>query len=110
HAKRENKEHVAAAAFLTLLTVILFAPLLSGKTFSMVAARMYSQYPWAGLVARSPAVIVGYGYPQTDQAEVFYPNSVFVTNAIRSGQLPLWFPYSFGGIPLAELGNNFGFL
>ncbi|MEW6207220.1 MAG: YfhO family protein [Acidobacteriota bacterium] len=101
--RRARREHVAAFAAIFLFTAFLFAPLLRGKTFSMVAAHMYSQYPWAGVVTENPE-IKGFGYPQTDSAETFYPNSVFATNAIRSGQLPMWLPYSFGGVPLLELG------
>lgn len=101
-SRPEHREHAVAVAAIFVLTAILFAPLLSGKTFSMVGAHMYGQYPWAGRIVDTPE-IVGRGYPQTDHAETFYPNSVFASNAIRSGQLPLWFPYSFGGIPLAEL-------
>lgn len=97
-----RKEHAAAVACITLATLVLFAPLFSSRTFSIVAAHMYAQYPWAGIAPRNLEVI-GAGYPQTDHAETFYPNSVFTTAAIRSGQLPLWSPYSFSGIPLAEL-------
>jgi len=105
---RETKEHIVAVALLAALTSILFAPSFSGRSFSMVGAHMYAQYPWLGLLSNSPEV-VGKGYPQTDHAEYFYPESVFETNAIRSGQVPLWFPYSFGGIPLAETSVVYGF-
>ena len=101
----KNREHAGAAAAIFLFTVVLFAPLLTGKSFSMVAAHMYAQYPWTGITPTNPE-ITGLGYPQTDHAETFYPNSVFATNAIRNGQLPMWFPYSFGGVPLLELGLN----
>src|SRR5712692_3508686 len=102
-SKREGREHAAATAAIFVFTIILFAPVLFGKTFSMVGAHMYGEYPWTAVVRPTPE-IGGLGYPQTDQAETFYPNSVFATHAIRSGQLPIWFPYSFGGVPLLELG------
>jgi len=99
---REAKEHAAASALILFVTLILFSPLFSNQSFSMVGAHMYAQYPWAGLLVPSPEII-GAGFPQTDHAETFYANSVFASDAIRSGQLPLWFPYSFAGVPLAEL-------
>lgn len=100
---REHREHAAAAAALLLFTVILFAPVFSGKTLNMVAPHMYTTFPWTGVVQKNPE-ITGHGFPQTDCAETIYPNSVFATNAIRSGQFPMWLPYSFSGVPLLELG------
>lgn len=99
----KHREHAGAVGAILILTAVLFAPLLTGRTFSMVGAHMYAQYPWVG-VAPKNSEITGLGYPQTDHAETFYPNTVFATNAIRSGQLPMWLPYSFGGVPLLELG------
>ena len=103
-SKKVRREHAGATAVIVAVTVILFAPVFQGRTFSMVAAHMYGQYPWTSIIPPDPKIsgIVGNGYPQTDHAETFYPNSVFVTNAIRGAELPLWFPYSFGGVPLAE--------
>lgn len=103
NCKWEYREHAGAVGAILIFTAVLFAPLLTGKTFSMVGAHMYAQYPWAG-VAPKNLDITGLGYPQTDHAETFYPNTVFATNAIRSGQLPMWLPFSFGGVPLLELG------
>jgi hypothetical protein len=103
NSKWEYREHAGAVGAILIFTAVLFAPLLTGRTFSMVGAHMYAQYPWTGVVPKNPE-ITGLGYPQTDHAETFYPNTVFATNAIRSGQLPMWLPYSFGGVPLLELG------
>ena len=64
---------------------------------------MFAQYPWVGVIKESPE-ISGRGYPQTDHAETFYPASVFGTTAVRSGQIPMWLPYSFNGIPIMEVG------
>src|SRR2546422_10211405 len=99
---KPHREHVGAAAVILFFNVILFGPLLSGKTFSQVGAQMYSQYPWAGITPADPRIIRG--YPQTDQADAYYPTSVFATNAIRGGQFPMWLPYNFGGFPALALG------
>src|SRR5882672_7935655 len=105
----ETKEHMAATAAILAITLILFAPLLRGHTFSMVGAHMFAQYPWIGVIKNNPQ-IGGLGYPQTDHAEFFYPTSVFATNAVRSGQLPMWLPYSFNGVPVIEIGVANGLL
>lgn len=102
-SKQVRREHAGATAVIAAVTVILFAPVFQGRTFSMVGAHMYSQYPWAAIIRNDPSV-EGRGYPQSDHAETFYPLSVFGTNALRSGQFPMWLPYSFGGIPIMELG------
>ena len=75
----------------------------------MVGAHMFAQYPWIGVIKNSPE-IGGRGYPQTDHAEFFYPTSVFATNAVRSGQLPMWLPYTFNGVPEMEIGVANGLL
>ena len=105
----ETKEHVAATAALLAITLILFAPLFRGRTFSMVGAHMFAQYPWIGVIKSNPE-IGGLGYPQTDHAEFFYPTSVFATNAVRSGQFPMWLPYSFNGLPALDIGVANGLL
>src|SRR5258708_7643038 len=105
----ENRRHSIAVAAILVVTIIHFAPLLSGRSFSMVGAHMYAQYPWTAYAKPDPD-IVGRGYPQTDHAETFYPANVFATNALRSGQFPMWSPYSFGGIPLVEVGLGTGLL
>lgn len=105
----ETKEHIAATAAILAITLILFAPLLRGRTFSMVGAHMFAQYPWIGVIKNNPE-IGGRGYPQTDHAEFFYPTSVFATNAVRSGQLPMWLPYTFNGVPEMEIGVANGLL
>src|ERR1051326_2049378 len=67
-----------------------------------VGAQMYSQYPWTGITPANPEIIRG--YPQTDQADAYYPPSLFASNAIRSGRFPMWLPYNFGGLPAVALG------
>src|SRR5712692_5239810 len=96
---RETREHVAAVAVILVITVIFFWPLLRGRTFSMVGAHMTGTYPWAGIISPSPDV-QGLGYGQSDHADGLYPSSVFATNAVRSGQFPMWLPYSFNGVPV----------
>ena len=110
-----GRGHLGAAAVIVAMTAILFAPVLQGgsvalpknRSFSMVGAHMFAQYPWLGVIKESPE-IGGRGYPQTDHAETFYPASVFGTTAVRSGQVPMWLPYSFNGIPIMEVGIGTG--
>ena len=105
----ESREHLLAAAAILAFTLIFHAPLFKGRTFSMVGAHMFAEYPWT-TIPKDDHEIVGRGYPQTDQAESFYPDTVFATNALRSDQFPMWLPYSFSGIPMIEVGIGTGLL
>src|SRR5712692_10527533 len=69
-SKREGREHAAATAAIFVFTIILFAPVLFGKTFSMVGAHMYGEYPWTAVVRPLPS-IGGLGCPQPDEGRRF---------------------------------------
>lgn len=101
----ELRQHVPAAAFILTINLVCFAPLFLGRSYSIVGAHMYGQYPWITTLREDPAV-VGRGYSQTDQAETFYPLSVYATDAVQHWELPMWLPYTFGGIPVMEFAMS----
>lgn len=105
---REAKEHIAAVAVIVFITLIFFWPVLRGRTFSMVGAHMFAQYPWGAVIQGNPKEVRGVSFAQTDHADGLYPVSVFATNALRSGQLPMWLPYSFNGSPIMEADMGAG--
>ncbi|HXM46518.1 MAG TPA: YfhO family protein [Pyrinomonadaceae bacterium] len=107
--KLETREHAIAVGIILALTILFFLPLLRGRTFNMVGAHMRAQYPWIGITPANPE-IKGLGYPQTDHAEGLYPTSMFATKALRSGEFPMWSPYSFSGVPIMEAGVGNGLL
>lgn len=107
--RQETKEHVAAVAVILAITVLFFWPLLRGRSFSMVGAHMFAQYPWGAVISGNPNEVRGISFAQTDHPDGLYPGSVFATNAVRSGQLPMWLPYSFSGIPIMETGVGNGY-
>lgn len=87
------------------ITVLALFPIFSGHTFGTVAQQMLAQYPWR-VFSDLEAGISGIknGYPQTDFADGFYCNWVFLTDALKDGILPLWFPFSFMGSRTIETG------
>lgn len=97
------RRHALPVAFICAVTVLFFTPRFFSKTYSAVGQHMFATYPWVG-VSAPDAGVPNRGYAQTDHAETYYPLSVFATEAWRSGELPMWLPYSFGGIPIMELG------
>ncbi|HYO76918.1 MAG TPA: YfhO family protein [Thermoanaerobaculia bacterium] len=63
------------------------------------------------------AIVLGYFYvPLTtgtfyfrDLYRMYYPKRVFLAEAFRSGQFPLWDPTTHGGAPFLALPTNLGF-
>ncbi len=78
----------------------VFAPVFKGYALSDVAGRRNVLYPWAYQPSENPPAI----YP--DQAEQFYPWQVLLNGALKSGDFPLWDPYSFAGHPFFSNGQN----
>ena len=109
HASPETREHFVAVSAILAITVLFFLPVWRGRSFSMVGAHMFAQYPWIGVIKNSPEV-GGMGYPQTDHADYYYPNAVFATNALHSGQFPMWLPYNFSGVPQMQSDPGAGLL
>ncbi|HEY7066183.1 MAG TPA: hypothetical protein VII06_32220 [Chloroflexota bacterium] len=95
-------EHLAAGALIVAATLVLLAPMLGGQTLGATGARMFLQFPWAGTIADGPDVRPA-SFPQTDQADQLYPLTVFLTDALRERELPLWLPWALGGVPLTAL-------
>lgn len=88
-----------------LFTMVLFAPLFSGRTFSIIGAYMQVVYPWASIAPTDDRDVRGRYHSQSDQAEETYPLSVALTRAVRGGELPIWLPDSRGGLPLLGQPN-----
>ena len=100
-------EHAAAVGFLLLFTLVFFSPVFQGWTYGIVGGHMETEYPWYGNIERIPGTC-GFGYPQTDHGDSYYPTSVLYTDALRRGEMLLWNPYNFGGIPITEVGSTTG--
>lgn len=96
-----GRRDVAACAVLAAVTLAFFAPVLAGQTSSTVPLHQFAVYPWAGLPAPATA-----SFPQTDEADTYYPWQSFVSRSLRDGDLPLWNPHSFAGSPFMVNGQN----
>lgn len=90
-----------ALLFLLCTTLLFFAPILRGQAFSAVSRTQAILEPW-----HEEGQPLPHQYPQSDQADTFYPWMVFAGRALRSGELPLWDPYSFGGHPFFANGET----
>ncbi len=55
-----------------------------------------------------PALLPGQGIFGTDYLAGGYPFSDFIAGRLRDGELPMWVPYVYGGLPLfANAGSTF---
>ncbi len=98
---RAHRADLLATTLLLFATLVFFAPLLRGQTFSAVSLTQALVEPWYEPGAPQPQQ-----FPQTDQADTFYPWIVFAGAALRAGELPLWDPYTFGGHPFFANGET----
>lgn len=89
-----------AVVVLGCVTYLFFSPLFDGYTLSDVGRRQNSIYPWAYKPTERPVTV------HYDQADTFYPWQVFISHSLRSGEFPLWNPYSFAGHPFFANGQN----
>ena len=96
-----RRADLLAILFLLVTTLIFFAPILRGQAFSAVSRTQAILEPWHQEGQPLPRQ-----YPQSDQADTFYPWMVFAGRALRDGELPLWDPYSFGGHPFFANGET----
>jgi hypothetical protein len=91
-----------AAALAAVLTLGFFNPIFrADATFADVAAHQTAIFPWAAQPTGFTDI-----YPQSDQADTYYPWQVFLNRSLRDGELPLWNPYSFGGAPFLTNGQS----
>ena len=66
-----GRQDLLAALLLAVLTVLIYYPLtIQGRVLSSFDSLVY-----------------------------FYPNAVYIADRLRAGQLPLWDPYIFAGVP-----------
>src|SRR6266540_5646279 len=91
---------LVASLVLAAVACLFFLPLAWGETHSDVANRQNEVFPWASVQRPSPPAV------HYDQPDVYYPWQVFLNRALRSGELPLWNPYSFAGQPFLANGQN----
>jgi hypothetical protein len=96
------REYLAAVAVIGALTLGFFNPIFrSHATFSDVAGHQTVIWPWA-----SQQNGFNDTYPQSDQADDFYPWEVFEQHTLRSGTFPLWNRFVYGGTPFLTNGGG----
>ncbi|MEI7560236.1 MAG: YfhO family protein [Actinomycetes bacterium] len=90
----DRRPMLSAALVFSLLLLIFFNPLLMGRQLSQQHI-LWAEWPWHGFqpAALNQPILANEG----DEAHTFYPLRVAAGKDVRSGELPLWNPYSYGG-------------
>ncbi|MCL5996389.1 MAG: YfhO family protein [Chloroflexi bacterium] len=92
-------------AFLLVLPLTLFLSVTFGHATLLPADNLFAWQPF-----RSLAASFGVSQPQngllSDLILENYPWKRFIIDSIRQGELPLWNPYLFGGIPFLAAGQH----
>lgn len=88
------------AAYFSVLTGVLFWPLLTGRSSNVVPGIQSQIWPWRGVSGTAAAT-----FPQRDGAVSTFPWSVTYHEAISRGAFPFWDWHSFlGGYDLSSDG------
>ena len=100
--------YLLLAAFLFLLLPFLwFAPVIIGGKTLLPADILYTFQPWKAFAAQ-----LGVGVPHNGLlADLILENYVwklFLRRSFAAGQLPLWNPYLFSGVPFLAAGQHSG--
>src|SRR5260370_24815640 len=97
-----------AALGLLLLPLILCAPVTLGNRCLWPADNLFAVEPW-----RSASVQLGAGADPVPHNKLLddlvlenYPWKKFILESIHAGQLPLWNPYQFAGLPFLAAGQS----
>ncbi len=96
------------ALFLLLLPLVLFAPVTLGGRTLLPADNLLAIEPW-----HSAAAQFGYADPIVPHNKLLddlvlenYPWKQFILESLRAGELPLWNPYQFAGLPFLASGQH----
>lgn len=94
-----------AGVFLFVLPLVFFSATLFGGKVLLPTDNLFQWEPW-----RSYASQLGVGAPQnqllSDLVLENYPWKRFIVECLRQGELPLWNPYLFAGVPFFAAGQQ----
>ncbi|MBI5290298.1 MAG: oligosaccharide flippase family protein [Chloroflexi bacterium] len=106
---RFRSDLFAALGFL-LLPFVLFWPVTFGSRTLVPADNLFFFQPWSAVREQFHALPpeVPHNDLVSDLLLENYPWKRFILNALRSGELPLWNPYQFAGVPFLASGQHSG--
>ena len=93
---------------LLLLPLVLFAPVTLGNHTLLPADNLLAIEPWRSAAAQFGATepIVPHNKLLDDLVLENYPWKKFILESLQAGDLPLWNPYQFAGLPFLASGQH----
>ncbi|HUE75747.1 MAG TPA: hypothetical protein VMP10_02875, partial [Chloroflexota bacterium] len=102
---RPNRADVACIVFLTITVAVFFADVLIGDRVMVPIDNLYRAEPWRSLAAEQ-AVGIPHNDLIGDQILQNVAWKTFARNHVLRGELPLWNPYEFAGLPFLAGGQS----
>jgi O-antigen/teichoic acid export membrane protein len=103
--KRPHVANVACVVLLLLLPLTLFVPVTLGGYTLLPADNLFAWQPF-----KSAAAAFGIAVPQNELLSDLilenYPWKRFILASLAGGELPLWNPYLFAGVPFLAAGQH----
>jgi len=91
---------------LLILPLILFAPVVFGSRTLLPADNLFAVEPFKSAARQFGASAVSHNELLSDLILENYPWKKFILESIRAGEIPLWNPYQFAGIPFLAAGQH----
>src|SRR5690606_196414 len=102
---RNRLPDILIVAGLLVLPLIFFAPVTLGGRTMLPVDNLFAFAPWAAH-ADEFGVTTPHNGLISDLILENYPWKRFITESLRAGQLPLWNPYLFAGVPFFAAGQH----
>jgi len=98
------RETLVVLAFLSL-AVAFFWPVIFGGSVLLPVDNLFQWLPWKAFSAQF-GTTVPQNHLLSDLILENYPWKEFIVGSLRSGELPLWNPYLFAGVPFLAAGQS----
>lgn len=92
---------IATAAALVVLIAVLHAAVFTQGALITPAGMHYAQWPWKAGASQlaGRGALLEENHTLSDLLFQVYPWQRYITRSLQSGQVPLWNPYSYTGVP-----------
>ena len=105
---RKSRRDLFIVAGFFLLPLLLFGEVTLGGRTMLPLDNLFQWAPWAAVAGE-----LGVEIPQNaligDLVVQNYAWKRFILNSLRSGEMPLWNPYLFAGVPFLAAGQHFAY-
>ncbi len=105
-ALRRFAPDLLVALGLLILPLILFGPVVFGSRTLLPADNLLAIEPWRSAREQFDAPTLPHNSLLSDLVLENYPWKKFIVDSLQAGELPLWNPYQFAGVPFLAAGQH----